>query len=81
MNVCHTRPPAERYCQYVRFSTSTLAPATVYFTVKDGSGSCLAAGAPPLSVTLNGLAATCQGPRTVNGQLAGCGTGDQPNEW
>ncbi len=73
--------PTERYCQWVRFSTSTLAPSTVYFTVKDGSGSCVAAGAPPLSVTLNGLAATCQGPRTVNGQLAGCGNGDQANEW
>ncbi|KXZ50425.1 hypothetical protein GPECTOR_16g599 [Gonium pectorale] len=68
-----------RYCQWVRFNQSSNY-TDVYFTVKDGSGSCLAAGQSSLDVTIQGLGATCTGPRTVGGKRAGCDKGDQANE-
>ncbi|PNH06500.1 hypothetical protein TSOC_007131, partial [Tetrabaena socialis] len=67
------------YCQWIRFNGSD-ATTTARFTIKDGNGLCRPAGASPLGVTINGLSATCEGPRTVNNVLAGCGTGDQANE-
>ncbi|KAG2452915.1 hypothetical protein HYH02_002258 [Chlamydomonas schloesseri] len=71
---------AQRYCTWARW-TSEEQTVPVTFTVKDASGACLPSPeSPPLSVVLNGVPATCQNPRTVNGTLAGCGSGDQVNE-
>ncbi|KAG2486849.1 hypothetical protein HYH03_014532 [Edaphochlamys debaryana] len=51
------------FCQWVRWADGE-ASVPVRFTVKDGNNPCLESGTEPLSYTLNGLAATCQGPRT-----------------
>ncbi|EFJ49171.1 hypothetical protein VOLCADRAFT_90034 [Volvox carteri f. nagariensis] len=72
----------DKYCQWVRWNNSAGASAwaDLAFTVKDGTQACLSTGTPPLNVVINGIAASCQGPRTVNGVRAGCGQGDQANE-
>ncbi|KXZ47585.1 hypothetical protein GPECTOR_34g744 [Gonium pectorale] len=59
-----------RYCQWARWAPDSSTTA-LYFSVKDGSGACREAGAPPLDATLAGLSASCQGPRTVDGSRAG----------
>ncbi|KAG2445129.1 hypothetical protein HYH02_008597 [Chlamydomonas schloesseri] len=71
-----------RYCQWTRWEDTDTSPQTVSFTVKDGNGQCVAPGADPLAVALRGISATCQAPRVdeATQSLAGCGTGDQPNE-
>ncbi|KAG2444395.1 hypothetical protein HXX76_001148 [Chlamydomonas incerta] len=72
---------ANRRCQWVRWNSTYTGLQTVYFTVKDGSGADCGFGTTTQTYTLAGMAATCSPPRTVSGVLAGCGTGDQPNEW
>ena len=40
------------------------------------------AGEDSISMTLGGIPASCKGPNTTPaGLIAGCGIGDQPNEW
>ncbi|GIL44854.1 hypothetical protein Vafri_2312 [Volvox africanus] len=69
-----------KYCQWVRFN-ATATWVDLAFTVKDGTQACLPANAQPLTATINGISATCQGPRSdSSGTRAGCGTGDQANE-
>ncbi|KAG2493726.1 hypothetical protein HYH03_008239 [Edaphochlamys debaryana] len=70
-----------RYCQWVRWASTDTAPQQVWFTVKDGAGGgCGPTGSTQLTYTLGGMAATCQAPRPNGAGIAGCGTGDQPNE-
>ncbi|KAG2489384.1 hypothetical protein HYH03_012214 [Edaphochlamys debaryana] len=67
-------------CQWVRWETTDYFAQSVAFTVKDGNGLCVSPGSGPVTMTMAGLAASCQPPRTENGVLAGCGKGDQINE-
>ncbi|KXZ42970.1 hypothetical protein GPECTOR_109g213 [Gonium pectorale] len=67
-----------RYCQWARWNT-TSDYTDVYFTVKDGSGNCLTGSALVLNVTIAGVSATCQRPRTVNGIRFDCLHSDPSN--
>ncbi|EFJ43503.1 hypothetical protein VOLCADRAFT_96399 [Volvox carteri f. nagariensis] len=62
---------SDRYCQWVRWNETNFGTETVRFSVKDGSGTCRE-GDGKLNVTLQGIGATCQGPRRINGSFAGC---------
>ncbi|KAG2443131.1 hypothetical protein HYH02_009542 [Chlamydomonas schloesseri] len=66
------------YAQWVRWAESDMQPRTVEWSVRSGTKAC-SVGSRPTSITVNGMPATCAGPRFLDpaGTIAaGCQAND-----
>ena len=72
--------PQTKYCQWVRWASDDTGLQTVYFSIKDGTGRC--ARRSPVDVTVRGVSASCNVPRTnpFNGYAGCAGNDDVDNE-
>ncbi|KAG2443093.1 hypothetical protein HYH02_009507 [Chlamydomonas schloesseri] len=66
------------YTQWVRWAESDMQPRTVEWSVRSGTKAC-SVGSRPIQITVNGMSATCTGPRFLDPagtMAAGCQAND-----